>query len=57
MEYIITIRSVAPVDILIKVVNMKDGTKKALKTIAEEDYKACIEILIGVILLIISKYI
>lgn len=55
MEYIITIRSVAPVDILIKGVNMKDGTKKALKTIAEEVYKACIEILIGVILLIISK--
>lgn len=43
--------------ILIKGVNMKDGTKKALKTIAEEVYKACIEILIGVILPIISKYI
>ena len=43
--------------ILIKGVNMKDGTKKTLKTIAEEVYKACIEILIGVILLIISKYI
>ena len=57
MEYIITIRSVAPAVILIKGVNMKDGTKKALKTIAEEVYKACIEILIGVILLIISKYI
>lgn len=55
MEYIITIRIVAPVVILIKGVNMKDGTKKALKTIAEEVYKACIEILIGVILLIISK--
>lgn len=55
MEYILTIRSVAPVVILIKGVNMKDGTKKALKTIAEEVYKAVLEILIGVILLIISK--
>lgn len=55
MEYIITIRIVAPVVILIKGVNMKDGTKKALKTIAEEVYKAVLEILIGVILLIISK--
>ena len=36
---------------------MKDGKKKALKTIAEEVYKAVLEILIGVILLIISKYI
>ena len=55
MEYIITIRSVAPVVILIKGVTMKDGKKKALKTIAEEVYKAVLEILIGVILLIISK--
>lgn len=44
-------------DILIKGVNMKDDTKKALKTVALEVYKACVEILIGVILLIISKYI
>ena len=41
--------------ILIKGVTMKDGKKKALKTIAEEVYKAVLEILIGVILLIISK--
>lgn len=57
MEYIITIRSVAPVVILIKGVNMKDSTKKALKILLVEIYKAVLEILIGVILLIISKYI
>ena len=44
-------------DILIKGVNMKDGTKKALKILLGEIYKAVLEILIGVILLIISKYI
>lgn len=44
-------------DILIKGVNMKETTKKALKKVAEELYRAVVEILIGVILLIISKYI
>ena len=36
---------------------MKDSTKKALKTIATEVYRAVLEILIGVLLIYIeSKY-
>ena len=36
---------------------MKVQKKKTLKTIAKEVYKVAVPILIGVILLIISKYI
>lgn len=34
---------------------MKDTTKKALKTVAKEVYRAVVEILIGVLLIIINK--
>lgn len=36
---------------------MKDTTKKALQTVAKEVYKAVVEILIGVLLIYISRYI
>ncbi len=36
---------------------MKESTKKALLKVGEELYKACVEILIGVLLIIISKHI
>ena len=36
---------------------MKETTKKALQTIATEVYKAVVEILIGVLLIVISKHI
>ncbi len=36
---------------------MKAETKKALQTVAKEVYKAVSEILIGVLLIYISKYI
>lgn len=35
---------------------MKDSTKKALKILLVEIYKAVLEILIGVLLIVISKY-
>ncbi len=36
---------------------MKETTKKALKKVVEELYRAVVEILIGVILIKISEYI
>lgn len=36
---------------------MKEATKKALLKVLAELYKAVVEILIGVLLIIISKYI
>lgn len=35
---------------------MKETTKKALKKVGEELYRAVVEILIGVLLIIISKH-
>ena len=36
---------------------MTEQTKRALKTVGKQIYKAVVQILIGVLLLIISKYI
>lgn len=36
---------------------MKETTKKALKKVVEELYRAVVEILIGVLLIIISKHV
>ena len=57
MWYDTSIRGVAPLSILIKGVDVKETTKKALRKVCEELYRAVVEILIGILLIIISEHV